>query len=161
MHLQVQLDGRGFNVRAAGVVVRDGRLLLHWKDHEAMWTLPGGRVEFGESAEEAGRREMEEELGAAPVSMRLLWVVEHFFDLPDGREWHQVGFYYAVALPEGCETLRRDEWTAHDGPVPALYRWIAFEELPRLVVSPSFLATAVAQQSDVPRRLVHRERLFA
>ena len=44
MHLQVHGDRSGFNVRAAAIVVRDARLLLHWKDQEGMWTVPGGRV---------------------------------------------------------------------------------------------------------------------
>ena len=161
MRLQCEKDGNGFNVRAAGVVIRDRRLLLHWKDHESMWTLPGGRVEFGETAEVTVAREMEEELGAKAQELRLLWVVEHFFDLSDARRWHQIGYYFHATLPAGCEAMRREEWTAMDGDVPARYRWGAFDELPRLVVSPSFLAGAVADLPSAPRHLVHTDRLFA
>ena len=52
----------------AGAVVRDrdGRLLLVRRGHEpsiGLWSLPGGRVEPGESATQAAAREVLEETG--------------------------------------------------------------------------------------------------
>lgn len=52
---------------AAGVIYRDGKVLLTKrlsKGHLAdMWELPGGKLEPGESPEEALAREMREECG--------------------------------------------------------------------------------------------------
>jgi acetyl-CoA carboxylase carboxyl transferase subunit beta len=55
-------------VECAGAVVRDGdgRLLLVRRGHEpsaGLWSLPGGRIEPGESAEQAAAREVREETG--------------------------------------------------------------------------------------------------
>ena len=47
-------------------LVRDGRVLLVKRarpPYRGLWTLPGGRIEPGESPEGAARRETEEELG--------------------------------------------------------------------------------------------------
>jgi len=55
-------------VPCVGAVVHDaaGRLLLIRRAHEpgrGLWSLPGGRVEAGESAAEAVQREVREETG--------------------------------------------------------------------------------------------------
>jgi 8-oxo-dGTP diphosphatase len=55
-------------VACVGAVVQDatGRLLLIRRGHDphaGLWSLPGGRVEPGESLEEAVRREVREETG--------------------------------------------------------------------------------------------------
>jgi 8-oxo-dGTP diphosphatase len=61
-------QGRPLTVVAAAALVRnDGRLLLqqrpHGKPMAGLWELPGGKIEPGESPEEALVREVEEELG--------------------------------------------------------------------------------------------------
>jgi ADP-ribose pyrophosphatase YjhB (NUDIX family) len=57
-------------VPCVGAVVHDaaGRLLLIRRGHDphrGSWSLPGGRVEAGESAEQAVEREVREETGLA------------------------------------------------------------------------------------------------
>lgn len=59
---------RDDRVRCAGAVVRDvrGRLLLVQRANDpsrGLWSLPGGRIEAGESAREAAAREVHEETG--------------------------------------------------------------------------------------------------
>ena len=49
-----------------GVVLKDGRILLVKRGHKparGFWSIPGGRVEPGETLEEAVKREMLEECG--------------------------------------------------------------------------------------------------
>ena len=60
--------------RAAAVIVHDSRLLMvHEHDTHEVWTLPGGGIEPGESAEDAVRREVSEETGLRAVSARFLF----------------------------------------------------------------------------------------
>jgi mutator protein MutT len=63
-------DEKPAPVECAGAVVRDeaGRLLLVRRGREpaaGLWSLPGGRVEPGETAAEAAAREVKEETGLA------------------------------------------------------------------------------------------------
>ena len=48
---------------AGGVVARDGRVLLVHRPRYDDWTLPKGKLDPGESFEEAALREVEEETG--------------------------------------------------------------------------------------------------
>jgi ADP-ribose pyrophosphatase YjhB (NUDIX family) len=63
-----------------GAVIKDdlGRLLLIKRGHEpgkGLWSIPGGRVEAGESDEAAVVREVREETGLAVTVGRLIGAV--------------------------------------------------------------------------------------
>jgi len=72
-------------VRGAGAVIRDdqGRLLLIQRGHEpalGRWSLPGGRLEPGETSAQAVVREVREETGLIIVAGNLLATIDlgHF-----------------------------------------------------------------------------------
>ena len=76
------LDGvSGAEIPCVGAVVKDGqgRLLLIKRGHEpgaGLWSLPGGRIEPGETDAEALVREMLEETGLKIAPGRLLGSVK-------------------------------------------------------------------------------------
>jgi acetyl-CoA carboxylase carboxyl transferase subunit beta len=77
-------------VLAAGAVITDGegRLLLVKRGrepHRGRWSVPGGRVEPGETLEEAVAREAHEETGLQVEVGRELWTVR--MPTGDGREF--------------------------------------------------------------------------
>ncbi len=92
---------------AAAIHVRDGKLLLAQRPagtrHAGTWELPGGKVEPGETPEEALARELREELGVEPVDAA-----------PDGfaRDGAVTLLFFRVPglrgepAPIGCAALR-------------------------------------------------------
>ncbi|MEU8925491.1 NUDIX hydrolase [Kitasatospora sp. NPDC048545] len=67
---------------AVDLIIRDpqGRVLVVNPSYKPDWDLPGGMVEANESPEDAGRREVREELGLHLTPGRLLvveWVPPH------------------------------------------------------------------------------------
>ena len=77
-------------IPCVGAVIKDrsGRLLLIRRGHEpgkGQWSIPGGRVEAGESDAEALAREIREETGLVVTIGRLIGSVRR--PAGDGREF--------------------------------------------------------------------------
>lgn len=144
---------RRFNYRVVGVAIRGDSVLLHRADHEPFWTLPGGRAEHGETAEETITREMLEELGTSVDVVRLLWVVENFFDY-EGLSYHELALYFLIRLPPGSAPLAADAFDSVDAGIPLRFMWFAIEakQLARLPLLPAFLPEGLA---DLPPSVVH------
>jgi 8-oxo-dGTP diphosphatase len=73
---------------AVGVLIdREGRFLMTsrpaGKVYEGYWEFPGGKLEIGESVEQALRRELQEELGIT-IHAAQAWQVE-LIDYPHAR----------------------------------------------------------------------------
>ena len=66
----------------AGAIEKDGRWLLGKRDKgmlRGLWEFPGGKIEPGETSEEALRRELREELGVGVRVGEWLGAVDHAF----------------------------------------------------------------------------------
>ncbi len=101
-------------VPAVGAIVeRSGKVLLARRGappYRGTWDLPGGFLEAGEGPEQALRRELAEELGAAPVAMRLLG----FFTETYGRNGFPIlAIIYAARLrgtPQAGSDVTEVRW---------------------------------------------------
>ena len=99
------------------VVVDDGRLLLIRRGHgpaAGEWSVPGGRVQAGETMAEAVVREVMEETGVEVVCDELVGWVERF-----GDERHFVIFDFRARLLGEAEPVAGDDaaeasWVALD-----------------------------------------------
>lgn len=67
------------NTRVTGICIEDGRILLLNQDTDGprAWSLPGGKVEDGETLSEALVREMREETGVEVETGRLLYLCDN------------------------------------------------------------------------------------
>jgi ADP-ribose pyrophosphatase YjhB (NUDIX family) len=144
---------RRFNYRVVGVAIHDNSVLLHRADNEPFWTVPGGRAEHGETAEQTIRREMLEELGTDVHVDRLLWVVENFFEY-DGFDYHELALYFLIRFPPGSPRLGAECFDGSDGDVALKFRWCRLqrEELVALPLLPPFLPGGL---TDLPLSAVH------
>lgn len=104
--------------------MRDGRALLIRRGKEPLcgrWSVPGGRVELGESLEQALGREMEEETGLIVAPVEILAVFDRI-------ERDEAGvLYHFVIVDYLCRWLSGEAVAASDALEAA---WAAPGDLP-------------------------------
>lgn len=99
------------------IIVRDGRIFAtqrgygEWKD---WWEFPGGKIEPGESTEDALKREIREELGTEIEVDELLTTVEYGYP-----KFHLTMHCYLCTIISGDLSLLEHEDA----------RWLALDEL--------------------------------
>jgi len=102
---------------ARGVAVRGTKVLLCRAKGGTSTYLPGGHVEFGETAREALEREVLEETGLSSRAGEFLGVVENSF-LQHSKRHCEINLVYRLELGSGEATSREDwiefEWCEKD-----------------------------------------------
>jgi len=86
-----------FSYRVAGILIRNGKVLLQKPVNDTGYAFPGGHVNFGETNEETLVREFKEEISADINVNGLRWVGEIFFPWGD-KPCHQICLYYDISL---------------------------------------------------------------
>lgn len=147
-HLQFRQGDGYFLLRVGGVARRGDDVLLHRAEDEDFWSLPGGRVQFGETAEQAMAREMVEETGHSVDVGPLVAIIENFFthegldralDEPGELEYHEMGLYFhidvAAPLKEG-DRFTGIELAGTDREFRLEFRWFHRDDVEDLDVRP-------------------------
>lgn len=86
-----------------GVIIQNGKILLITQQsgpHQEKFDLPGGRIEFGETIEEALRREFYEEVSMQFESMEFLCNLTERMDILNENHaysFHRIGLIYSIS----------------------------------------------------------------
>ena len=148
-----------FNYRVAGIALDENQILLHRAVDEAFWTCPGGRAELGETGAQTLKREMEEELNEDVKVIRLLWVVENFFEYAQ-KNYHELAFYFLMQFPKGSKYLDKSKSFPGTGDDDHLeFKWFSTDcdVLANLPLLPSFLQKSLCNLPDLVEHVVQRD----
>lgn len=132
-------ENANVEVIARGVCVVDGQLLLCHGKKTTLTYLPGGHIEFRETARQALEREIREELGRASEAGRFLGCCEHAF-VQKGAPHAEINLVFELTIP-GLDPR---------APVAAAEAWIGFrwqplDKLDEANLEPAPLRALIAQ----------------
>lgn len=149
-------DGYTCDLRVAGVLVKDHRVLVQREKDGTAYALPGGHVQIGETLEDALVREIREEMGVGIRCVRLLWSEECFWAWC-GRQAHQISFYYLMELREPLDLPENGEFVPQKDHRDVVFGWMPIEELQHVTVYPAFLKEEIHHLNGPMKHFVSRE----
>lgn len=115
------------------VIIRNDKILLEKRKNDpgkGKWSIPGGLVELGETAEQTVIREVKEETGLEVEKPEHIDVVNNITrDSDDEIKYHFVIIDYFVKLKGG---------TLHAASDAEELRWVTFDEVEKYDLTTSF-----------------------
>lgn len=142
MDIRIDSESGKFKFRVCGILENDKKYLVVKMGGNDFYCLPGGHVELGEDTNIAVLREMKEELGFDVEIKRLVAINQNFFKSKDGKDFHELGFYYIVTAKDSSkitpndyerEELDKGQWKHLE------FKWVSFDELQKIDFRPTFL----------------------
>ena len=153
----VACDDGILNIRVGAIIMKDGKLLMVGNEKTDYLYSVGGRIKFGETAEEAIVREVLEETGVKMEIDRLGFVHENYFygDSPTnfGKLIYEISFYFYMSVPSDFTPI--SESFTEDNSKEYL-KWVSLDE--DIKMYPEFFRTELSDPKESVRHFVTDER---
>lgn len=148
----VACDEGMLNIRAGAIIRKGGKLLMVGNTRDYLYSV-GGRLKFGETAEEAVIREVLEETGVRMEIDRLGFVHENYFygDAASnrGKLIYEISFFFYMKVPDNftpvCESFTEDHSKEH-------LVWVPLDTDKKIY--PEFFKTELTHPTDAVRYFV-------
>ena len=144
----VTCDDGILNIRVGAIIMKDGRILMVGNGRSNYLYSVGGRIKFGETAEEAVVREVYEETGVKMDVDRLGFVHENYFygDAPTnlGKQIYEISFFFYMKVPNDFKPIS-DSFTEDN--CKEFLRWVSLDE--DITMYPTFFRTELKNPADM------------
>ena len=155
--MTVTCDEGLINLRVGAIILRDGKFLMVGNERSDYLYSVGGRIKFGETAEEAVVREVYEETGVRMEIDRLGFIHENYFygDAPTnlGKLIYEISFFFYMKVPKDFELIS-NSFTEDES--KEFLRWV--DENDSITVYPTFFKTELRQSVETVKHFVTDER---
>ena len=155
--MTVPCDNGFINIRVGAIIMKGGKILMVGNERNDYLYSVGGRVKFGETAEEAVVREVLEETGVRMEIDRLGFVHENYFvgDSPTklGKIIYEISFFFYMKVPDNF-LPKNDSFTEDNN--REYLKWISPDDEQRIY--PDFFKTALTNPINYVQHFVTDER---
>lgn len=145
------------NIRVGAIIMQGGKFLMVGNGRSDYLYSVGGRIKFGETAEEAVKREVLEETGVEMEIDRLGFVHENYFvgDSPsnNGKLIYEISFFFYMTVPENF-SFKSGSFT-EDGCTEYL-KWVSPDD--KQTVYPEFFKKELKNPREYVMHFVTDER---
>jgi 8-oxo-dGTP pyrophosphatase MutT (NUDIX family) len=134
-----------FKLRACGVIIRDGMMLVDKARRFDGFIFLGGHIQIGESSWDAIAREAREEMGFDVEVKRLICINENIYPLPNTETVaHEISYYYELRpkVKISNEGFEHEEFD-HGVNILHKYSWVPLEKSREMNVRPDWLAELI------------------
>ena len=153
----VPCDDGILNIRVGAIIMKDGKILMVGNERSNYLYSVGGRIKFGETAEEAVVREVYEETGVKMEIDRLGFVHENYFygDATTnlGKLIYEISFFFYMKVPNDFTPIS-DSFTEDNS--REFLKWISPNE--DIKIYPEFFKTELMNPTDTVKHFVNDER---
>ncbi|MDF3033587.1 MAG: mismatch repair protein MutT [Alphaproteobacteria bacterium] len=151
------MNKNDIHVLSRAVIIIDGHILLaydprstpnhYYELNASFYYLPGGHIEFKESARDATLREIQEETGYTACYERFLGVIEHAWNFSGDEVYchtHEINLIFKVHIQGLNPTITISQKEDH-----VAFRWIPLTEINTIDLRPAPLKSLLPRWMDM------------
>lgn len=155
MDISINIEDYKLNIRAAGLIIHNNKLLVHKNVNEDYYALLGGRVQIGEDSEKTIKREILEETGKEAQVTGYISTIENFFG-NEKIKYHEILFVYAAEFVEEKDRLIEETIENVEGRKELHYEWIDLDNIDDYKLFPEVIKP-ILKENKFPVHKINNE----
>lgn len=157
MDLTIDVENYKLNIRAAGVIIHNNKILTHKNINKDHYALPGGRVEIGENSELTVKRELKEELGKEIDIKGYIATIENFFEL-EGKKYHEIFFIHRAEFADKNDQAINTTMHNVEGKEYLNYEWLDLDNIDKYNIVPNCLKE-ILKGNQFPVHKIYEDKI--
>lgn len=147
----------GIRFRVAGILMREGKILIQKGITDEEYALPKGHVEMFEKSEETLIREFKEEMNAEITVRKLLWIQERMGEWNNGKH-HHICFYYQIDIADESEIPLHGVFHSSYGNDSEIeFSWVGIDKIKEMKFFPVYIKSRLNNLPYGIERFVEQE----
>lgn len=155
MDLTIDVENYKLNVRAAGVIIHNNKVLVHRDIKSDNYALVGGRIEIGENSVDTIKREIKEELGKDVEITGYISTIENFFEMKN-KKYHEIMFVHKIEFADEKDKTIECNLENIEGKDYLKYEWLELDKIENYSLRPKAIRE-VLKGNKFPMHIINND----